>query len=61
MPRASAGRGVEAGLLAGRVKRVAEEFLDAREIDDALAQHRLRDQPEFGVRLRRPARARPAA
>ena len=44
-------RGVEAGLVAGRFERVAEQFLDAREIDDALAQHRLGDLPEFGVGL----------
>ena len=49
------GRSIEAGVVAGRVERVAEQFLDAREIHDALAQHRLRDLAEvrIGFRARR--------
>ena len=59
MPRASAGAASSAGLVAGRVECVAEEFLDARKIDDALAQHRFRDKAELRVGLRaRRGRAR---
>ena len=44
-------RGVEARLVGGRVERLAEQFLDAREVDDALAQHRLGDLAEFRIGL----------
>ena len=51
---------IEAGLLvAGRVERVAQQLLDAREVHDALAQHRLGDLAEIRVGLRaRRGRAR---
>ena len=51
MPRASVGRRIESRLVGGRIERLAEELLDPREVDDALAQHRLGDLAEFGIRL----------
>jgi len=43
---------IEAGRFRSRLERLAEQLLDAREVHDALAKHRLGDLPEVGVGLR---------
>ncbi len=49
MPRASAGAASSADRVGDRIERLAEQLLDAREIDDAFAQHGLGDLPELRI------------